>query len=588
MAKRRSAKRRTAVGGEWVLGRRSAPMEIAGEPPYRPDIVLLVEAASGFVIASDVVHPEASADEVAARVESSLKPGVSLRVDDEAIAEALRARLGPDQPVHVGPVPELRAPLAALTRFVGRGGRSRREQPLWTDDASAEARIGFFNAAAQFERSAPWEAAGDGQVLGLDVPAFGWEGACASILGAAGEEFGLLLFRSVEDYVLFTRLASEAERPATRRRGIGMLLLSVNFEQPANVTGGEVLAERARAHGWTPGPEGRLAYLLKVGPDSAVQPLTTEDYRLATAGLEAVRVFVGKNGRLFEAPPEERIETRSRIVMPTGEVEVRVTAPPDDLPWAWGEEEPIDGLRRIESASLLEGFLEARRASGAGEEEVDRIQSVVDEALRFKASRGEAGDRWTADEVEEYLLRHYPLRGGAPDEDVDLVPDGLDAFLEWLAAVGKGRAADLRAARGRIARCRDRFLTEASNPGGSAPADDRPRDGSRRGRPHGPPRRRGLPGGLQRQGGGGPLAHAPALGHPAARQGLGPIAPPAPARPAPCPAAAARATASAACPARPPWRDGRSRGRAPREPAGSRRPRVPRRTAVRTACTPKR
>ena len=372
--------------------------------------------------------------------------------------------------MHVGPVPELRAPLAALTRFLGRRGGPRHEEPLWTDEASAEARIGFFVAAAQFERSAPWEAAGDGQVLSLDVPAFGWEGACASILGAAGEEFGLLLLRSLEDFVAFTRLAGEPRRPANRRRGIGVPLLSVNFDHPDSITGGHVLAKRARAHGWTPGPEGRLAYLLKVGPDSTVQPLTTEDYRLATASLEAVRVFVGKNGRLFEAPPEERIETRSRIVMPSGEVEVRVTAPPDDLPWAWGEEEPIDGLRRIESESLLEGFLEARRACGAGEEEVDHVRSVVDEALRFKASRGEAGDRWTADDAEEYLLRHYPLRGGAPDEELDLVPDGLDAFLEWLAAVGKGRAAELRAARSRIARCRDRFLTEASDPRRFGPA----------------------------------------------------------------------------------------------------------------------
>ena len=134
-------------------------------------------------------------------------------MDDEQIAEALRARLGPDQPVRVGPVPELRAPLAALSRFMGRGRGSRREEPLWTDEASAEALTGFFDAAAQFERSAPWEVAGDGQVLGLDVPALGWEGACASILGAAGEEFGLLLLRSLEDYVAFMRLAGEPSGP---------------------------------------------------------------------------------------------------------------------------------------------------------------------------------------------------------------------------------------------------------------------------------------------------------------------------------------------------------------------------------------
>ena len=461
---------RRAAGGEWVLGRRSGPFEVEGPTHYRPDLVLLVEAASGLVIASDVVHPEASADEVAALVEGQLEPGVSLRVDDEGIAEALRARLGPDQRVRVGPVPELRAPLAALSRSMGRGGRHRREEPLWTDEASPEARIGFFAAAASFERSAPWEAAGDGQVLRLDVPAFGWEGACASILGAGGEEFGLLLLRSLEDYVAFTRLAGEPRRPANRRRGTGIPLLSVNFDHPDDITGGHVLAKRARVQGWRPGPDGRLAYLLKVGPDNVAQPVTTDDYRLATASLEAVRVFVEKHRGLFERPPTEQVARRMRIAMPAGEVEVRLTAPPDDLPWAWGEEEPFDGLRRLENESVLEAFLEARRTRGASEEEVGHARDVLDEALRFKASRGEPGDRWTADEVEEYLLRHYPARGSAPDEDLERIPASLDAFLEWLGTLGTGRVVALRAARERLARCRERFLTDARDPRRFGPA----------------------------------------------------------------------------------------------------------------------
>ena len=95
---------------------------------------------------------------------------------------------------------------------------------------------------------------------------------------------------------------------------------------------------------------------------------------------------------------------------------------------------------------------------------------MVDEALRFKASRGEPGDRWTADDVEEYLLRHYPTRGGAPDEEIELVPASLDDFLEWLGTLGKGGAGTLRAARERLARCRGRFLADARDPRRFGPA----------------------------------------------------------------------------------------------------------------------
>lgn len=453
-----------ALEGEWVLGRRKAPVVVETPEPHQPDLLLLVDAASGFVIGSEVVEPDASDDAVAAWAEGMLEPGVSLRVDDERLADALRARLGPGRPVRVGPIPELRAPLAALSRFMGRRAGPRRDAPRWTDEAAPEARIGFYDAAAQFERSRPWAVAGDGQILRLDVPALGWEGAYASILGAAGENFGLLLLRSLEDYVAFTRFADRGSTAGRRRRQTGIPILSVNYDHPDELSGGRELAKEARGLGWKPGKEGRLAYVLKISPENVPQGLTTDDYRFATAGLEAVRVFVEEHRRLFREPSEERIEKRLRIAMPTGEVEVRVTAPPADLPWAWGEEEPIDGLRRRDAETAREAFREARRAAGASETEADEACQFVDEALRYKANRGEPVERWTADDVEEYLLEYYPARGGAADEEIELVPLHLDALLEWLAATGRGAAGPLRTARARIARCRDAFLRDARDP----------------------------------------------------------------------------------------------------------------------------
>ena len=465
MARRsRSGRHATKAQGEWVLGRRKAPAVIDAPVPYQPHLLLLVDAESGFVFGSEVVKPDASDDVVAAWAEGMLEPGVSLRVESERLAAALRARLGPDQAVRVGPIPELKAPLAALTRFMHRRGGPRRDEPLWADESSPEARTGFYAAAAKFERSAPWAVASDGQILRLDVPALGWEGGCASILGAAGEEFGLLLLRSLEDYVAFARLAERDSRGGRRRLRIDFPILSVNYDHPDELTGGQKLAETARSLGWKPGKEGRLAYLLKVGPHNAAQPLTTDDYRLATAGLEAVRVLVEKHRRLFREPPKQSIETRLRIAMPTGEIEVRVTAPPEGLPWAWGEEEPIDGLRRADAVTVSEAFREARRAAGASEDEADEACRFVDEALRYKADRGEPVERWTAADVEEFLLDHYPARGGVADEELELVPVHLDALLEWLAASGRGEAGPLRTARACIARCREAFLRDARDP----------------------------------------------------------------------------------------------------------------------------
>jgi hypothetical protein len=463
---RRSGPRGARAETEWVLGRRRAPAVVERPEPHQPDVVLLVDAASGLVLGSDVLEPDASPVVVAAWVRKQIEPGVSLRVEEEALAEALRRRLGPGHTVRIGPVPELREPLAELDRAMRRrsGRAGREEAPRWADEASPEARIAFYAAAAPFERCAPWKVAHDGQILRLDVPALRWEGACVSILGAAGEEFGLLLFRSLEDYETFARLATADLGGGRHKGGPSVSVLSVNYDDPDDITGGEALAKRARVFGWKPGKSGRLAYILKIDADGETPPVTTDDYRIATACLEGVRAFFEENRHVFRKPPKRSLTTRSRIAMPAGEVEVRVTAPPEDLSWEWGEEEPIEGLRRADAVVVREAFRDSRREAGASEDDADEARMMVYEALRYKAELGEPVERWTADDVEAYLLDHYPAHGAATDEDVELVPVHLDAFLEWLAASGRGAPGPLAAARARLARCRAAFLRDARDP----------------------------------------------------------------------------------------------------------------------------
>jgi hypothetical protein len=452
------------VEGEWVLGRRKAPALIDADVPHQPDVLLLVEAGSGFVFGSEIVEPDASDDVVAAWAEGKVEPGVTLRVEDERLAGALRARLGAGQPVRVGPIPEIRAPLAAVTRFMGRGGARRRDAPKWRDEASPAARTRFYEAAGRFENADPWACAGGGQILALDIPALGWEGACASILGAGGQEFGLLLFRSLHDYLAFARLSAPDRHGGRRSRGPAVPLLAVSYDHPDEVAGGRELERAARCLGWKPGKTGRLAYLLKIGAEDRTQTLATDDYRLATVALEAVGAFVGENRSLFDKPPKKAVEKRLRVATPAGDVEVRLSAPPADLPWGWGEEEPIDGLLQADTVDLREAFRKALREKGASEDEADHACQIADEALRYKAGRRQPPARWTADDVEEYLLDHYPERGGAPDEDLELVPRYLDALLEWLAASGRGEAGPLGTARARLARCREAFLRDTRDP----------------------------------------------------------------------------------------------------------------------------
>jgi len=80
----------------------------------------------------------------------------------------------------------------------------------------------------------------------------------------------------------------------------------VSYDHPDSLPGGEELETNARILGWKPGKEGRLAYLLKMAADGEAQALTTEDYCLATVGLEAVRAFVDEHRRLFASLRKRR------------------------------------------------------------------------------------------------------------------------------------------------------------------------------------------------------------------------------------------------------------------------------------------
>jgi hypothetical protein len=358
-----------------------------------------------------------------------------------------------------------------MTRLVEqRSPRPRREKPAGKDDATAQARADFYAAAERFEQSEPWTVATDGHILAVDVPALGWSGGCASILGAVEESFGLLLLRSLGDYIALLRRGARESTARRRDHGPGVPLLSVSFDHPRDVTGGKQLAREARALGWTPGPGARLPHVLKMSPDGVPQALSNDDYRLATVCLEAVRQFVDEHASLFEKPPTESVRMDVTYSSPGGPLEVVVEAPPDDLPWDWGGEEPIEGLRRLENQPLLEGLEASLRASGASGAEVDAAMRAIDDVLEFKNRRDEPGQRWSPQDVEEYLLEYAPAFLIVPDEELEGIPAHLAAFFDWLTSSGQVPAASLRATREQVGQCREAFLRHARDPRRFGPA----------------------------------------------------------------------------------------------------------------------
>jgi hypothetical protein len=278
-------------------------------------------------------------------------------------------------------------------------------------------------------------------------------------MGMAGESFGLTLFRSLGDYVRFVRLGDD---PAARRRpGSGVALLAVHYDRPRDLPGGKKLQVEARAHGFVPGPAGRYPFILKTSPENVRVRTTSDDYRLSTACLAAVRQFVEGQRKLFTEPPDRRVSTSSRVDMPAGDLEITVTAPPADVPWRWGREEPIEGLHRRDREEVLVAYRGAREAMGASPADVDSDGWAAEEMLEFKQGIGPLLVDWTADDLSEFLLEYYPARGLTTGAETEALPRRFDSFLAWLASSGRGPKGRLSVARARLAECRAAFLAAA-------------------------------------------------------------------------------------------------------------------------------
>jgi hypothetical protein len=173
--------------GEWVGGQLRAPAYVTAGDPYRVEIILWLEVPEDIVVGTEVVDPRAPASVTQILVRSMLQPLVGpprrptrIRVADAALAAELRAVV-PDVDVVVAPTPELDAVLAHMAATMPAGDEG--ESYLETGRVPADVVATLFRAAEMLYRLAPWKTASDDQVLRVDIPALGVDGACLSIIG---------------------------------------------------------------------------------------------------------------------------------------------------------------------------------------------------------------------------------------------------------------------------------------------------------------------------------------------------------------------------------------------------------------------
>ncbi len=368
---------------EWLGGRYSVPFAGA-------EIILWLELPRGVIVASTLSaprephsHAESLASAMENPAEGSPRRPSRIRVADQRTARELRdAAAG--IPIIVAPVPELDAAFEELAEALA-GSES---EPSYLAEGEIPPQLveEMFEAASLLFRTAPWRRMSDQQILRVDIPRLGIDGACLSVIGAAGESFGLMLFSSIGDYHAFgpAMRAKPDSRP---------MLRSLSFDRKEDLL--PSLVGEVEQHRWPVAGANAYPVVLCMSADLNPLPVIDTDVRIMTAVTRAFLAFFIRHHELFEVDDPEPVRESSE-----GEDGVKVTL---TAPYVVFDEPPAaatETVHQMDFRLVREIARFASRRFGPGwmridpeDEEKDSLELI----LPWTAWTAEIGGRRVAD-----------------------------------------------------------------------------------------------------------------------------------------------------------------------------------------------
>ncbi len=312
---------------EWVGGRLIAPFFVAEPESHRPDLILWLELPRDAVVGYAVIDPQAPASAFGQSLyEAMASPFVGpprkpkrVRVADARLAAEVRA-VGGDIPTVVAPTPELDRIVHSMATDASLGGDV---EPSYFEDGRISAAVNeaLFHAAQSLFKARPWAFVQDSQVLCMDIPALGIEGACVSVIGALGECFGLVVFPSFLAFQKFLGVTEIEPNPA-EPLDLAVTTLALNFDRGADLPAS--MRREAIAQGWPVAGPDAYPSVVHRERDGVARPLEEHDVRVATVCANSLTEFFHKHGEQLARPPAGSIAesyvhadgTEARIAYP--------------------------------------------------------------------------------------------------------------------------------------------------------------------------------------------------------------------------------------------------------------------------------
>lgn len=320
--------RKMRAGAEWVGGLISMPAYVTGEgEPYRPEALFWI-GADGAVLGHAVGRPGQVVDLACESLRTAIARPLTgrphaparVRVASPDLADALRSG-HPAVQIVCAPTPEIDALFAAMRDGIGDG---EGDQSYLSPGVGPAAVAAFFRAAAALFRAEPWKTVPDDQSLfSVTIEKLGVRDAALSVIGQMGQNLGLVLFSSIDDFEAYLDAADAMEHGEEPRLPQHVAL---SFERGAELSA--ALRQEIAEHRWeVAGPEA-YPWLVTVDEDIVARPPTADELTIAEAVALALAEALEHEKPLLEAWNGGAPFVRTVLVPPrTGDIEVSLRAP---------------------------------------------------------------------------------------------------------------------------------------------------------------------------------------------------------------------------------------------------------------------
>lgn len=301
---------------EWVGGRVTTPFVIEGQDPAdQAEAVIWFEAPELVIVGLEMVDPERTGGALGRLLQHALHRPLTgkrrrpdwIRVMDDAAADEVRAVVGGKIPVVVAPIPELELFEDSLLQFAEDTAANIGGDETFLESGAVEPATvaAMFEAAAALHHAAPWDTAGEYQLLRLDIPELEVAGAAVSIVGRVGERRGLLIFPTDDAYYTFKEALVELD-DAEEIVDLGTDWLALNYERGGDLV--DAMRREVATHRWPLASADAYPVVSRFDQHAVCGPFTERDLRIATAAAEALCAFFADHRDLFATEDEESEE----------------------------------------------------------------------------------------------------------------------------------------------------------------------------------------------------------------------------------------------------------------------------------------